>query len=310
MKLISTILPSLLVGGLLFGSAAGIAGPGTPVPPPTPPTAPLPPKPPKPPKVSKAGSGFTVNIHDGKVQIDGLDDMVDSQIDGALKAVAGNPGIPPAVRDKVVKRLEKVRAKVKARIAHIDTNNVDQLGEELGKLGEEIGDEMEEFGSDMDKFGKDMDEWGKQFEKNFGKDFAKKFGNVNVHVDRQADDDDDDDDIPGAPDDDDDIDVDAVRDLGTLNLTQPQRDQLKKLRADSDAKVATAKRELQKASENLEKQLANPGASNADIERSIDAVAQQEAAIRKARILAWVNARNMLDAGQRKKVETAKGRSH
>ena len=39
--------------------------------------------------------------------------------------------------------------------------------------------------------------------------------------------------------------------------------------------------------------------------KSIDAVTQQEAAIRKARILAWVNARRVLDDAQRKKVEAA-----
>jgi hypothetical protein len=104
---------------------------------------------------------------------------------------------------------------------------------------------------------------------------------------------------------------DAVRDLGQLNLSAQQRAQLKHLRADSDAKVAQAKQNLERASENLKRQLENPNASEADISRSIDMVAQQEAAIRKARILAWVNARRLLDVTQRQKVEGAvRGRSH
>ena len=97
--------------------------------------------------------------------------------------------------------------------------------------------------------------------------------------------------------------------MGKLNLKPAQRDQIKKLRADSDAKVATAKRELDKASETLKKTLENPAASQAEVERAIDSVTQQEAAIRKARIVAWMNARKILDDGQRKKVEgAAKGR--
>ena len=310
----------LFAGALLFGSAAGADdGHGVPVPP-TPPAAPKPPKPPKPPKVPKAGgfgSGFNVTIHDGKVSIDGIGDMVDAQINAALQQVAADPNIPPKVREKVVKHLEKVRGKVKARLSHMDAKDMDELGEELGQLGEEIGEEMEGLGSDMDQMGKDMDQWGKQFGKDmgqWGKQFGKNMGQWGQQFGKNMphgpmvmghdDDDDDDDDVPDMPDPDD-IDDDTVRDLGDLSLSQPQRDQLKKLRTDSDAKVAQAKRDLEKASATLEKQLQNPNASDADIARSIDTVAQQEATIRKARILAWVNARRMLDDGQRKKVESA-----
>jgi hypothetical protein len=332
-KLISTILPSLLVGGLLFGNAVGQADDGraliaqqdTMPTPPTPPTAPTPPtpptprtpKPPKAPKVPKAGggSGFSINVHDGKVQIDGLDQFVDQHINQAMESIAQDPNIPAPVRAKVTAKMEKIRAKVKARLGHLDASDMDQVGEELDKLGEEISDEMDDFGSDMDQYGKDMDKWGKNFEKDFGKkfgkDFAKKFGNMNMQVGPNAGSDDDVD-PPDPPDVDDDSDMaDAVRDLGDLDLKQPQRNQLKQLRTDSDAKVAAAKRELDRVSKGLEKQLSNPNASDADISRSIDAVAQQEAAIRKARILAWVNARRILDDSQRQKVEAvAKGRHH
>jgi len=321
MKLFTTILPSLIVGGLLFGSVVGSADDGRPAPtPPTPPTAPLPPgtpaapKPPKPPKAPKAphaaggfGSGVNISIHDGKVSIEGVDQLVDAQINAALAQVAADPRIPAKVRDKITKRLEKIRMKVKTRVSHMDAKDMDEVGEELGKLGDEIGDEMEDFGKDMDQWGQDMDQWGKnmdQWGKDFGKNFQKNFKGPGAPVMGSHDDADDNADMPDMPDPDD-VDDDVVRDLGDLSLSQPQRDQLKKLRVDSDAKVAQAKQALQKASDSLEKQLQNPNASDADISRSIDAVAQQEAAIRKARILAWVNARRMLDDDQRKKVEGA-----
>jgi hypothetical protein len=191
----------------------------------------------------------------------------------------------------------------------MDVKDMDELGEELGRLGEEIGEEMEQFGEEMDQFGKDMDQFGKDFEKQWSKDFGKQFRKQWGPHGPQDHDVDVDIDLPDMPDPAD-VDDDIVRDLGDLSLSQPQRDQLKKLRTDSDAKVAQAKQALEKASDALEKQLKNPNASDADIARSIDAVAQQEAAIRKARILAWVNARRMLDDGQRKKVEgAAKGRT-
>jgi superfamily II RNA helicase len=312
MKLFTTVLPSLVVGALLFGSVAGNADNTHRVPPtpPTPPTAPTPPTPPTPP-VPKVGAGFgsnlDISIHDGKVTINGLEGVVDAQINAALAQVSSDPRIPAKVREKITKRLEKIRTKVKTRLSHIDAKDMDEVGEELGKLGEEIGDEMEDFGKDMDQWGQDMDQWGKnmdQWGKNFEKSFKKNWHGPGPTVMGSHDNDVDDADLPDMPDPDD-VDDDVVRDLGDLSLSQPQRDQLKKLRVDSDAKVAQAKQALQKASEALEKQLENPNASDGDIARSIDTVAQQEAAIRKARILAWVNARRMLDDNQRKKVEAA-----
>lgn len=298
-------LMSLLVGALLFGSAVGQADDGrTPPTPPTPPTmpTPAPPRPPRPPRAPHAAGGLNVNIHDGKVEISGLEGMVDTQINAALTGIASDPNIPPAIRAKVTAKLEKLRAKVKKRIAKIDTTDPQRLGEELSGLGEEIGQEMESFGQDMDRFGSDMEQWGKQFEKNWGQNFK-----FQMNQDDDRDDDRDDD----GDDDDHDIDMPAVRDLGDLKLKAPQRDALRKLRADSDAKVANAKRELERAEAQLQRAIENVNASDADIARAIDNVAQQEATIRKARILTWVNARRMLDDSQRQKVEAAasKGKS-
>ena len=51
--------------------------------------------------------------------------------------------------------------------------------------------------------------------------------------------------------------------------------------------------------------LGNPATSDADITRLVDQISAQEAVIRKARILAWAQARRVLDDGQRKKIEDA-----
>lgn len=274
--------------------------PTSPVPPPAPPaprppTPPMPPKPPKLPRVPRAGgSGVSVSIHDGKVEIDGVKEMVDAQLKTALESL-NHANLPPDVRAKLEQRLSKVRATLDKRMANMKSTDLDQLGDEMGKMGDEIGKEMEDFGHDMEK-------WGDKF----GKDFGKQWNHGSGHVHGNMHDDDDDDDLSSIPDieDQDDLD-DAVRNLGDLSLKPPQREAIAKLRTDSDKQVAAAKQALDKASEALHKQLDNPATSDADIAKSIDAVAQQEAAIRKARILAWHGARRVLDDAQRKKIEGA-----
>jgi hypothetical protein len=330
-KLFKTILPSMLAGGFLFGgslgraddgrrilgfwpAAADVGGTGaakkagvpTPPTPPTPPAAPGAPVPPPPPKVPVppvpgAGglpAGLNISIHDGKVSIDGIDKLVDDQINAALASVQANPSVPPEIRKKVADRLAKIREKVKKRLAKIDANNLDELGDQLGQLGDEIGEEMDQFGDEMDA-------WGDKFGKDLEKKLEKSFAGRGIHV--QVDDDDDDDaDIPSPPDVDDDQDVDdAVRDLGDLSLNPDQRAKISQLRADSDRQVADAKHKLDAASDRLKKLLENPSSGEAEVASAIDAVTQQEAAIRKARIVAWVKARNILSDVQRKKVEDA-----
>lgn len=290
----ATILSSLLAGGLLFGSAVGLADRS----PPSPPTAP---RAPKPPTVTKAGGS---GVH---VQIDGLDEVISEHIDKALKTVARDPNIPSAVRAKLTKRLEKVKQKLHAKTANgnFDPDDLEEIGEEM----EEFGEEMEKWGED---FAKQMSKTGSSIDVSVnGQHVRVHGGKVSINGQTMVDDDDDDDaddddDVGGIDVDDDDDDLaDAIQDMGDLKLAPAQRDQIKKLRLDSDAKVAAAKRDLDRASGQLQKQLENPATSEAEIARSIDAVTQQEAAIRKARILAWHNARRILDDSQRKKVEGA-----
>jgi hypothetical protein len=320
----SRIFASILLGGVLFGSAFSQADSGrrygnywpssdaTVVaqadPHPAPHPAPLPPLPPHAPAApaaphsSHSGSGVSVQFHDGKLQIDGVNDIVDGAIHEAQEAIKTS-GLPADVRDKLQKHLDKVKDSVKARLSHLDASNLDQLGDELGKMGDDIGKQMEEFGKEMEKYGKQA---GKDSMKDFGKGWAHggHFKWDSKNKDKDDDEDNDDNDLPSAPDVDDADDLDdAVKSLGDLSLKQPQRDQIQKLRADSDRQVAVAKKQLDQASDTLKKQLDNSASSDADIARSIDAVTQQEAAIRKARILAWHSARRVLDDAQRKKVE-------
>jgi len=304
--LFTVVVPSMLAGGLIFGSAFGHASAGrddligywpaatdataagaakkVPPPPPGPPAPPAPP----PPKHG-AGGGVSVSINNGKVQIDGIEDLVNGQIDAALQAIKGVPGMPPASRAELEQKMAKLRAKLKARLGKLDLSDMDEFGKQ-----------MDEFGKEMDEFGKEMEKWGDQFGKDMGKQMAKRFaGNYAIRVD--ADDDDDDVDIDI---DDSDLD-DAIQDLKDVALKPAQRDAIGKLRADSDKAVAVAKKQLDDLSNKLHTALGNPATTDADIAKYVDQISAQEATIRKARILAWVNARRVLDDAQRKKIEDA-----
>ena len=98
---------------------------------------------------------------------------------------------------------------------------------------------------------------------------------------------------------------DALSNLGDLSLKPAQRDAIQKIRTDSDKQVGAAKKYLDTASSHLKQLLDNPNASDVDVSKSIDAVSQLEGSIRKARILAWMNARRVLEDAQRKKIEAA-----
>lgn len=278
MKLAS-IVSSLLAGGLVFGSAFSSAdGPGRAPAPPAPSAAPRAPKAPKATTGSKASKASKIRI-----KIEGADAVIDEAIGQALEAIRDNDAIPRGVRDDIAKRIDRVGKKLRARVAAgvLDADALEELGEELGR-------EMEGFGEGMEKWG---ETFGKQLQRRFGGFDAD---DLDIDLDIDIDLDDDDDDLD-----------DAIRDLGSMKLSPAQRGQIRKLRADSDARVATAKRELDRLSEQLRRQLEDPAASEAEIARSIDAVTRQEAAIRKARILAWVKARRILDASQRAQVEAA-----
>ncbi len=328
--LFTIVVPSMLAGGLVFNSALGNAAgrdenfgfwpaasdvaaptprtpptPPTPVTPRTPPTPPTPvtprtpPTPPTPPaKRGGAGSGVSVSITNGKVQIDGLHDMVLGQLDSARESIKNNQAIPKDVRDKVVARLDKVRATVDKRLKNLKLTDLDQLGSEMEKMGEEIEQAMEGLDKDFDTAAAKL---GKDFGKKFGKSFT-----VNINGD---DDDDDDDDIgsidtPDVDADDDDM-KDAIKDLRDMALKPAQKDKINKLRADSDKAVGAAKKQMDDLSQKLQTALGNPAVTDAEIARLVDQISAQEATIRKSRIQAWAQARRELDEAQRKRIEDA-----
>lgn len=338
------VFPSMLAGGVLFGSAFGHADSGRgygnewpssdatvvaqvdprpmprPMVPPVPPVPPTPAVPPVPPVPGhhrhshSSGGGINIQMHDGKLQVDGINDIVESSIRSAQDSIRTS-NLPQEVKDKLQRRLDKVREKVENRLSHLDATDLDQLGEELGKMGDDIGREMDDFGKEMEKYGEKMSkdaskQWGKQWGQKWGKNWGQQWKwSGNDDNDSDNDNDNDDDQASVDVDNQDDVD-DVVRDLGGLSLSDQQRGQIQRLRADSDRQVAMAKRQLDQASEALERQLANTSASDADIARAIDAVSQQEAAIRKAKILAWHGARRILDDSQRHKVESAARSQH
>jgi hypothetical protein len=357
-SLLVTIVPSVIVGGLVFGTTSGHAEAGRddalgfwpatpdttarpvlvaqadpwsrrprpPMPPmpPAPPTAPVPgvpPMPPSPPSPHSRnhghGHGVSVSIHDGKIEVDGIEELVQDQLDRVADVLDNLPDVPPDVRERIKARVRSVRDKVRARLGRLKSVELDKIGPEMERMGDEIEKEMEGLDKELAQFG---DKFGKNFAQKFGKDFARSFGPIHVAPGHDRDNSDDGDDDNDDDDDRDavalppnlDTDVDpsdarsSIPDLRKLALDPRQKEQLAKLRTDSDRQVADAKRELEAMSERLHDALGNDRADADDIARQIDMISQKEATIRKARILTWIKVRGMLDKDQRKKVEAAK----
>jgi hypothetical protein len=344
-----TALPSAIIGGFLFGSAFGHAETGSggalgfwpaasdsatgsvivaqadprppryrgPIPPPppappAPPTAAPPPVPPAPPTVrvrGRHGRGLSLSIHDGKIEVDGIAELVTEQLENVSNLLDQLPDVPPDVRERLRGRIRGVRDKINARLGRLksmDLDRLDRLGPEVEQLGDEIAKEMEGLDKDL-----------AQLDRKFGRGFARGAGPsapsaapAIAHSSEDGDDDDDDDDdkdtVVVGPDTSDPASMaPAIAALDHLGLDPNQRAQLAKLRAESDRKIDGAKRELERLSGQLHEALLATSVNQADIERQIDSISTQEAAIRKARILTWIKARELLRKDQRKMVEAA-----
>jgi hypothetical protein len=235
-----------------------------------------------------------VTVHDGRVNIDGIGEMVDAQLAAAQQQLDHATGLSPDLRARVQKRLDAARKRMAKRLRNLRGVDFEKLGEELGRMGEELGKEMEELGEEMEEMGEQM-----------GHHFAgppvpptPPRPPVPPTPPRADDNDEDLPDVELEQDDSPD-----VRDLGDLSLSQQQRLTLAKIRADAKRQLEDAKRELARAEKILEGDLANVSIDDRDLERAIDQVSAQEAAIRRARIIQWVKARRVLDADQRRRVE-------
>jgi Spy/CpxP family protein refolding chaperone len=354
------VLPSMVVGGLLFASEAshaeagrdGALGfwpasadtatgvvvaqadprprartplppppappPATPAPsvpavPPAPPMGPTPPTPPPGPGPRHRGprGGMSISIHDGKVEINGIEDMVSDQLQNIARVLDGLPDVPPDVRARLKNRVNGVHNKLKNRLGKLKSMDLDKIGPEMERLGDELEREMEGIDKDLEKLSEKLN---KHFAEKFSRDFKNLAPPHMGSEDSDDDDDDDDGDVAEAPDVDIDRDPGDLREkiaaLKDLRLDQKQKEEIRKLRESSDRQIESAKRDLAEMSNRLHTALGDDGVKEADIARQIDQICEKEAAIRKARILSWVRARKLLQLEQRKQVEDAVKRHH
>jgi hypothetical protein len=348
--LFALVLPSALAGGLLFASAFSRADislwstadasprdgrvlvaqaeppapPSPPAPPRNaPPVPPVPPSPPSPPSShGRHGRGFSFSYHGGKIEIEGVAELVQESLEKALETLDHLPDVPPDTRMRLRGRIQGMRNQLNARLGRLKSLDLDRLGPELERMGDEIERQMEGLDEELSQLG---DKLGKNFAKKFGKDFARNFGpgiprvtSSSGHDSDDADDDDDDDDdrvavtVPSTPGPDvADPDLGpAIAALKGLALDSGQRAELAKLRTDSEQRITAAKRELEQMSNRLHDTLRDSDAKEADVAQQIEAISTKEAAIRKARILTWLKVRHMLHPDQRKVVEEAIQSSH
>jgi len=304
-------LPSLLVGGLLFGfwpAAADNRDPwlnAQPAPP-APPAPPVPPAPPAgrpaPAPPAQRGGGISIKMHDGKISVEGVTEMVRKQLDSVRDMVRDNPHIPPPVRANVLARLERVRNAVERRLSKIKSTDMDQLGEEMERVGEDIEEAMNGLDEDLGKLGKEL---AKQFGKQWKKEWKK--GRIEIHGNSDGEDTEDteDEEAEAQPPVDPEDARAAIADVRGIALQPQQRLQIQRLREASEREIAQAETQLATLSNKLEQALANPKVSDDEVRRYVDSISQTEATIRKARLLAWVGARRVLDEQQRAKIEAA-----
>jgi hypothetical protein len=327
------VLPSMIAGGLVFGPALSQAHDGrdnliayaddggttSDVPrraerprtaqSPAPPAPPTPPRPPRPRPAPTPTPGINVTVNGNKIDISGIEGMVRGQLDGVREMIRNNPNIPPHLRTKILARLDKLRGTVDKRLAKLKGKSLEQMGEELEQMGEEIEQAMDGFEDELEQL-------GDQIGKDLGKNIEKNLKNKNFKFKFDYDDEDDEDvadALPMAPDLDDVDDGDmreALNDIKGMAIKPQQKEQIARIRADADRTVSAARVRLDELSKKLEGALADPRTNTGEIERYVDQISAQEAAIRKARIVSWVKARAVLDDGQRKKIEAAANKRH
>jgi hypothetical protein len=292
-RMLIVMMMFLLVGGVVFAQQP-----------------PRPPKPPAPP--------ISISIRGNKIHVEGIDRLVSSHLQAVRQLLRDNPNIPQDVRDRLVARMDRVKAIVDKHLKNLDSSDIDKLGDQLEKMGDELEKAMAGLDADLAKLG---DKIAKDVAKKLGKDGFKdklklKFGPTAPppppppaappnpdHDDTDPDSDADaDGNDPWSGAGDDAVSIDGLKDFA---LKPKQKDAIAKIRTDSDVQVASIKQQLEAASKRLETALADTKVTDADVARHVDQISKLEAEIRKARLLAWVQARRVLDADQVKKLEAA-----
>lgn len=303
------VLPSMLVGGLLFGfwpARADNGDPwnrGAPVPPapPSPPSMPTPPTPPPPPGTPVMAGGHA------KISVENVSEMVRKQLDQARDMVRDSPHIPPQVRATVLARLERVRAAVERRLARMKPSDLKDLGDEVERVSDDIEQAMDGLDEDLTRLGKELSkQFGKQWAKEWKKQWKKQAAEDAEAEDQSGDGEDGEDgDVAGPPPVDPEDARNAIADVRGIALQPQQRVQIQRLREQTERQIAEAQTQLAALSSKLEEALKNPRVSDDEVTMYVDHISATEATIRKAKLLAWVGARRLLDEQQRAKIEAA-----
>jgi ABC-type transporter Mla subunit MlaD len=105
-------------------------------------------------------------------------------------------------------------------------------------------------------------------------------------------------------------DLDVSVDLGDLQLTQPQRDQLQQILSQEQQASDQAEQTINGLSDGLRTMLQDPNASETDVQRMVDQINSAEGSYRKARIVAWMRARKVLDQQQQDALMSATHHHH
>jgi Spy/CpxP family protein refolding chaperone len=324
-KVLSIALPSVVAGGLLFQSPVGHADDKN-----------------KNKNKrddsslvikSKNGNSVTINGNLGLGNLDGIRALVRSRLQGARAAILSS-NMPPQLRDKALARFDKVNAIVDRKLAKIDFRDLEQLGEQMEDLGEEIEGAMEGLEEEMEALAKSDPSFKRQL-----KALDNQF---DFHLDFDDDGDDDrrgysmpapptaptppmppvppvapmaptaplppTPPLPPAPPAGwSSVDVsgydDDSFDGSDLKLRGDQRNRLREVRQQADAQIRNAKKQLDRLSEQLNAALKNDRTQTSEAIRLVEAISAQEVIIRKARVTAWLNARDLLDARQRDVLE-------
>jgi hypothetical protein len=307
------VLPSMLVGGLLFGfwpARADNGDPwnrGAPVPP-APPAPPAMPAPPAPPATPPPGATVVIHGPGGKISVENVSEMVRKQLDQARDMVRDSPHIPPQVRATVLARLERVRAAVERRLARMKPSDLKDLGDEVERVSDDIEQAMDGLDEDLTKLGKELSkQFGKQWAKEWKKQWKKQAQEEAEAGEDQSGDGEDGEDgeAAGPPPVDPEDARNAIADVRGIALQPQQRVQIQRLREQTEKQVAEAQTQLAMLSSKLEEALKNPRVSDDEVKMYVDHISATEATIRKAKLLAWVGARRLLDEQQRAKIEAA-----
>jgi hypothetical protein len=295
--------------------------------PPRPPRPARPPRPPRPPQAPHAHGKVSVHIPpEVRAQVEAELHRARGDIDRAIAEIEQNPHIPGPMKVKLKVKLGKLRNADLDELIEM-AGEMDEFGKEMEKWGEQLSRDIEK---DVEKAFKDgkFKFKGKDFDYDYDYDFDDDDDDqddVDDEDDQDDVDDQDDDDLdpwqgtapsgpgrmgrlphpPSAPviidlgDPDFALDVD----IDDLQLSPQQRGELKRIHTAEKAAIAPAARRIDQLSRELRGELETDDTSDAEINRLVDEISQQESVVRKARLSSLIKTRKLLSTAQRTKVD-------